>query len=146
MKRVVFGIFICIYIVITILVTSILLSYNDHGIAENSKFYLVSDKSDLVVIDKNSSVNSGDSIYYYDNSKISSGIVSDIFIDTYKLDNGITIGKDDVLGISSSRYGIVGSVYSVLTSKWGYLFIIIFPMVMAFIYEIYEIVKEIKKK
>lgn len=146
MKRVVFGIFICIYIVITILVTYILLSYNDHGVAENSKFYLVSDKSDLVVIDKNSSVNSGDSIYYYDNSSVSSGIVSDIFMDTYKLDNGITIGKDDSLGISSGRYGVVGSIYSVLTSKWGYLFIIIFPMVMAFIYEIYEIVKEIKKK
>ncbi len=146
MKRVVFSIFICIYIVITILVTSILLSYNDRGVAESSKFYLVSDNSDLVIIDKNSSVNSGDSIYYYDNSKISSGIVTLVNDNGYKLDSGITIGKDDILGIGSSRYGIVGSVYSVLTSKWGYLFIIIFPMVMAFIYEIYEIVKEIKKK
>lgn len=149
MKKVVFNIFICIYVVITILVTYVLLSYNEHNVAEFNKFYLISDKSDLVVINKNDNINIGDNVYYYDNKSIvNSSIVSDISIDIYKLDNGITIGKDDILGNmnNSRKYSFLGSVYYVLTSKWGYLFIIIFPMVMAFIYEIYEIVKEIKKK
>lgn len=149
MRKVVFNVFICIYVVITILVTYILLSYNEHNVAEFNKFYLISDKSDLVVINKDDNINIGDNVYYYDNKNIvNSSIVSDISIDIYKLDNGITIGKDDILGNmnNSRKYSSLGSVYHVLTSKWGYLFIIVFPMLIAFVYEIYEIVKEIKKK
>ena len=70
MKKVVFNIFICIYVVITILVTYVLLSYNEHNVAEFNKFYLISDKSDLVVINKDDNINIGDNVYYYDNKNI----------------------------------------------------------------------------
>lgn len=149
MRKVVFNVFICIYVVITILVTYVLLSYNEHNVAEFNKFYLISDKSDLVVINKNDNINIGDNVYYYDNKNIvNSSIVSDISFDIYRLDNGISVGKDDIIGNmdNSRKYAVFGSIYSVLTSKWGYLFIIVFPMLIAFVYEIYEIVKEIKKK
>lgn len=149
MKKVVFNIFICIYVVITILVTYVLLSYNEHNVAEFNKFYLISDKSDLVVINKDDNINIGDNVYYYgNNGKIKIGKVNSISDGIYTLDNEYTLDKDSILGSkdNSKSYCVLGSLYHILTSKWGYLFIIIFPMLIAFVYEIYEIVKEIKKK
>lgn len=149
MRKVVFNVFICIYVVITIFITYILLSYNEHNIAEFNKFYLISDKSDLVVVYKNNSINNDDNIYYYgNNGKIKIGKVNSISDGIYTLDNEYTLNKDNILGSkdNSKSYCVLGSLYHILTSKWGYLFIIVFPMLIAFIYEIYEIIKEIKKK
>lgn len=149
MRKVVFNIFIGVYVIITILVTYVLLSYNEHNVAEFNKFYLISDKSDLVVVYKNSSINNDDNIYYYgNNGKVKIGKVNSISDGIYTLDNEYTLDKDNILGSkdNSKSYCILGSIYNVLTSKWGYLFIIVFPMLIAFIYEIYEIIKEIKKK
>ena len=149
MKKVVFNIFIGVYVVITIFITYILLSYNEHNIAEFNKFYLISDKSDLVVVYKDSSINNDNYIYYYgNNGKIKIGKVNSISDGIYTLDNEYTLDKDNILGSkdNSKSYCVLGSLYHILTSKWGYLFIIVFPMLIAFIYEIYEIVKEIKKK
>lgn len=149
MRKVVFNVFICIYVVITIFITYILLSYNEHNVAEFNKFYLISDKSDLVVINKDDNINIGDNVYYYgNNGKIKIGKVNSISDGIYTLDNEYTLDKDSILGSkdNSKSYCVLGSLYHILTSKWGYLFIIIFPMLIAFVYEIYEIVKEIKKK
>ena len=149
MRKVVFNVFICIYVVITIFITYILLSYNEHNIAEFNKFYLISDKSDLVVVYKDSSINNDNYIYYYgNNGKIKIGKVNSISDGIYTLDNEYTLDKNSILGSkdNSKSYCVLGSLYHILTSKWGYLFIIVFPMLIAFIYEIYEIIKEIKKK
>ena len=149
MRKVVFNVFICIYVVITIFITYILLSYNEHNIAEFNKFYLISDKSDLVVVYKDSSINNDNYIYYYgNNGKIKIGKVNSISDGIYTLYNEYTLDKDNILGSkdNSKSYCVLGSLYHILTSKWGYLFIIVFPMLIAFIYEIYEIIKEIKKK
>lgn len=149
MRKVVFNVFICIYVVITIFITYILLSYNEHNIAEFNKFYLISDKSDLVVVYKDSSINNDNYIYYYgNNGKIKIGKVNSISDGIYTLDNEYTLDKDNILGSkdNSKSYCVLGSLYHILTSKWGYLFIIVFPMLIAFIYEVYEIIKEIKKK
>lgn len=149
MKKIVFNIFIGVYLITTILITYVLLSYNKYNIAEFNNSYLFADKSNLVVVYKNSSINNDDNIYYYgNNGKVKIGKVVNISDGIYTLDNEYTLDKDNILGSkdNSKSYCILGSIYNVLTSKWGYLFIIIFPMLIAFVYEIYEIVKEIKKK
>ena len=93
-------------------------------------------------------MNDNDIYYYGNNGKIKMGKVNSISDGVYTLDNEYALDKDSVLGNKNKAksYAILGSIYSILTSKWGYLFIIIFPMLIAFVYEIYEIVKEIKKK
>lgn len=149
MKKIVLNIFIGVYLITTILITYVLLSYNKYNIAEFNNSYLFADKSNLVVVYKNSSINNDDNIYYYgNNGKIKIGKVVNISDGIYTLDNEYTLDKDNILGSkgNSKSYCILGSIYNVLTSKWGYLFIIIFPMLIAFVYEIYEIIKEIKKK
>ena len=156
MKKIVFNIFIGVYLITTILITYVLLSYNKYNIAEFNNSYLFADKSNdknklisIVAINKDDNIKNGDDIYYYgNNGKIKIGKVNSISDDVYTLDNEYALDKDSVLGNKNKAksYAILGSIYSILTSKWGYLFIIIFPMLIAFVYEIYEIVKEIKKK
>ena len=40
----------------------------------------------------------------------------------------------------------VGTVLSVLESKWGFLFLIVFPSLIAFLHEIYEFILELTNK
>ena len=65
----------------------------------------------------------------------------------YTLENDLTINADSILGTTknTTSYSILGSIYSIVTSKWGYLIIIIMPMLAAFICEIYQIIKEVKR-
>lgn len=149
MKKIVLNIFIGVYLITTILITYVLLSYNKYNIAEFNNYYLFADKSNLMIVNKDDNVKNGDDIYYYgNNGKIKMGKVNSISDGVYTLDNEYALDNDSVLGNKNKAksYAILGSIYSILTSKWGYLFIIIFPMLIAFVYEIYEIVKEIKKK
>lgn len=149
MKKIVLNIFIGVYLIITVLITYVLLSYNKYNIAEFNNSYLFADKSNLMIVNKDDNIKNGDDIYYYgNNGKIKMGKVNSISDNIYTLDNEYALDKDSVLGNKNEAksYAILGSIYSILTSKWGYLFIIIFPMLIAFVYEIYEIVKEIKKK
>lgn len=149
MKKIVFNIFIGVYLITTILITYVLLSYNKYNIAEFNNSYLFADKSNLMIVNKDDNIKNGDDIYYYgNNGKIKMGKVNSISDGVYTLDNEYALDNDSVLGNKNKAksYAILGSIYSILTSKWGYLFIIVFPMLIAFVYEIYEIVKEIKKK
>ena len=149
MKKIVFNIFIGVYLITTILITYVLLSYNKYNIAEFNNSYLFADKSNLMIVNKDDNIKNGDDIYYYgNNGKIKMGKVNSISDGVYTLDNEYALDKDSVLGNKNKAksYAILGSIYSILTSKWGYLFIIIFPMLIAFVYEIYEIVKKIGKK
>ena len=58
----------------------------------------------------------------------------------YPLSSEFVIGKAE----TSKTYHNLGSILSVLESKYGFLFLIIFPILVLFIYEIYIVIKEIK--
>ena len=165
MKKIVVNIFICLYFVITILITYCLLSYNKYNIPEFDKQLMVIlnekmdgfDKGDLLIIDKDKDFDVLEDVFYYDtyNSpiKVKLGKISKIEEVNDKessvvIDDSITLSSDNIIGkkSNSTSYPFVGMVLSVLTSRWGYLFIIVLPMLVAFIYEIYAIVKEVKKK
>lgn len=115
------------------------------------------DKGDLLIIDKDKDFDVLEDVFYYDtyNSpiKVKLGKISKIEEVNDKessvvIDDSITLSSDNIIGkkSNSTSYPFVGMVLSVLTSRWGYLFIIVLPMLVAFIYEIYAIVKEVKKK
>lgn len=165
MKKIVVNIFICLYFVITILITYCLLSYNKYNIPEFDKQLMVIldekmdgfDKGDLLIIDKDKDFDTLEDVFYYDtyNSpvKVKLGKISKIEEVNDKessvvIDDSITLSSDNIIGkkSNSTSYPLIGTILSVLTSRWGYLFIIVLPMLVAFIYEIYAIVKEIKKK
>lgn len=164
MKKVAKNVLICLYFIITILITYCLLSYNKYNVSEFKDKYLLVlkekndyyHKSDLLVVKKTNAYQIGDTIFYYDSYNASAKVkmnkikniesVQDDY-SLYTLENDLTINFDSILGTTknTSSYILIGSIYSIITSKWGYLIIIILPMLAAFIYEIYQIIKEIKR-
>lgn len=164
MKKVVRNILIGVYIIITIIITYCLLSYNEYNISEfKDKYLLILEnkeynykKSNLLIIHKNNKYQVGDAVFYYDIfsspmevkiDKIKEIESSGDNIYTYTLENNQNYNDDSFLGTTknTTSYATLGSIYRVLTSKIGYLIIIILPILVAFIYEIYQIIKEIKK-
>lgn len=164
MKKVVRNILIGLYVIITIIITYCLLSYNEYNISEfKDKYLLIVEnkeynykKSNLLIVNKSDKYQIGDTVFYYDifNSPVEVKLdkIKDIEssgdnIYTYTLENNQTSSGDNFLGTTknTSSYSTLGTIYSILTSKIGYLIIIILPILVAFVYEIYQIIKEIKK-
>lgn len=56
MKKIVFNIFIGVYLITTILITYVLLSYNKYNIAEFNNSYLFADKSNLMIVNKDDNI------------------------------------------------------------------------------------------
>lgn len=165
MKKIVINILIILYFISAVIITYALLSYNKYNIFETNSKYILTlkennddfKKSDLLIINKTEDLKQNDYVFYYDTyaSKITVKYAKIKNVETInkeekevQLDNDLVISSENVLGKKqdTNSYAGVGTIYNILTSKWGYLFIIIFPMLIAFIYEIYQIFKEIKKK
>lgn len=165
MKKVVLNIFIFLYFILTVITTYCLLSYNKFNTVEFKDKYLLSankyltdfDGTSLLVVTKDSNYEIGEDVLYYDvNGNIVTVKMNKIKNiekvnekeSTIVLENDLTLSSENVLGKKSktTTYAFIGAIFSLLTSRWGYLFIIIFPMLVAFIYEIFAIVKEIRKR
>ena len=164
MKKFVTNIFVVIYLLVVIFITFCLLSYNDKGVTIiNNKALIIgnsfmSNSGDLLIVDINSlNINKGDYVYYYDvndGKNIVNGGIVNIVNDSnkndiaYTIDNNRTISSDDVIGTKkgSSSYEVIGGILSFLESKWGYLLVVVFPIMIAFIYEVYMIIREIGRK
>ena len=59
-------------------------------------------------------------------------------------ENGSAYDMKFVLGTPYKVYKDIGSFLSVVNSKWGFLFIVLVPCFIIFIYQIYELIIEIK--
>lgn len=152
-KNIVFS----VYIVIAIVVTVLLLSYNDFKVSQfgNYTLLLIKDnslepefnKGDLVILNKNSEILTGREAFFYETSnqqrEIKLGVienaerVTETEI-TYTLEGERKISGEYILGSASSAEIIpyLGSVLSVLESKWGFLFLIVLPALILVINQI----------
>lgn len=162
MKKIIINVICVFYFILTVIVTYILLSYNEYNIAEFKNTYLLTlkentggyDTSELLLIKKNNDVKENDKIYYYEKSnkgmevKIGQVKKIDEKNQTIVLDDELVLTQENILGktTQTTSYPILGIIYNILTSKLGYLIAIILPMLVAFIYEIYAITEEIKSK
>ena len=167
--KVIRNILIIIWFVIAVFVTACLLSYNEFKVSTFGKTSLViidNDEmepdyfeGDLLLIKRvsDSKINVGDKIFYYNTSKDSD---TTIYTDEVKEKNTVTksettytlnegkVSGDYVLGTKNDVkvYSKLGSILGVFTSKWGYMFLVIFPTLFATIYEIIMIVDLAKSK
>ena len=160
-------IFIVIYCVISITLTICLLNYNDYNITVlgDKTLIIVKDdgllpsykKGDLVVVRKNPNyeVKAGDKIFFYDKEEeqvtVNLGtVLSKKNITktetTYTMNGDYPISSEYLIGKTetSKVYHGLGSVLSVLESRFGFLFLIIFPILILFIYEVFIVIKEVK--
>ena len=141
--KVIKDLFIGAWIIVAIFVTVCLLSYNEFNIP-------VFGKTTLLVID-NDELEPGDRVFFYNGNKaneylINIGEVTDKYavtskettynINNTKVSGSYVIGRVDATKISPN----VGRILGIFLSKWGYMFLVIFPTIFAIIYEILMIV------
>ncbi len=167
MKKILGSILFVIYVIIVITVTVLLLSYNEYLCSEINGYtvYIVKDdmlepnyvKGDLLIIkhasDKNIEV--GEKLYFYQNVTSSEyyvkyGELTDKTVQTnrviytidgkYQYDSSYLIGKED----GSYVFHKIGTILSILESRWGYLFFVVIITLLLFLEELYELYMEIK--
>ena len=157
MKRTLKNILFSIYLVIAIVITLLLLAYNDFKVSEfgNYTLLLIKDsslapefnKGDLVIVNKDDEVLTGRKAFFYDtyNQKIEIrlGVIEEAeritaTETTYTLEGERKISSEYVLGPANTAEVIpyLGTVLGVLESKWGFLFLIVFPALILVINQI----------
>lgn len=165
--KIVLGILITIYAVVAIFLTACLLNYNDFKITEfgSKSLIVVNDeelepnykKGSLLVVDKKNAdqIKVGDSIIFYNtyNNQVSLAISEVIFVEkvneeetTYTISGNYDISSEYLVGSTNDTkiYPVVGSILGLLESRAGFLIFIIFPISIAFLYEIYVLIVEVK--
>lgn len=167
MKKIIRNVIIIIYAIIAITVTICLLSFNDYKISEFGEYSLIIiddnelssnySKGDLVITDKNSKVEEGDEVFFYNTYAkeitVTLGTVTNIekITDkeyTYTLEGSTQLSSEYVLGTSESttKIAVLGTILGILESKWGFLILIVLPTLVAFLYEIWEVISEVRGK
>ena len=108
-------------------------------------------KGDLLVVKNTNDINEGDRIYYYasynDNYIVRSDYVVKVQSDDYSSlytihrgDDDFTISSTRVLGKYANTYKTLGGILQILESRVGFLFLVLLPIMIVFIYQVYEFV------
>ena len=162
-KKILIGIIGTAYFIFALIMTILLLNYNDYGVTQfgNKSLVIINDeiasenyeKGDLVIVEgkKVDKIELGEEIFTYriDSKGIPSiqvGIVGDIYVEDEAIafENGETYSMEFVAGIGTESYEHLGTALSIIESQWGFLFIVLVPCFLIFIYEVYSLIVEIK--
>lgn len=167
LKKVLITILLIIYVPSVLFLTACLLNYNKYNVTEFGKNTLIIidedlknfNKGDLAVVYKNNNkdIEKDDYIFFYEATS-SSTIISYAKVEEredvsrekslYKIEGGYEVSSDFVIGkqATSQKYSGVGTLLSILESRWGFVLFVIFPLLLLFVYEIYSLVIEVKTK
>lgn len=154
-------------IIYVIFVTTCILSKNRYGytnlfgytlvsVHQEDEAYIKDSKAgNLLVVKNDGNINKNQYVYYYyadvadpNNEKY---VVRGAFVtDTIKSDGGELyslkdkedpkISKARVLGNYSNQYAVIGGVLEFLETRLGFLFCVLLPIMIVFVYQIYEFV------
>lgn len=162
-KKILLGIVIFVFSCFALSMTVLLLNFNDFGVTEfgdKSLIILTRDissenykRGDLIIVEKvdYDSIKEGDELFAYsvdqrEKVSIDVGIVQELFPKeksiAYK--NGAGFSQEYIVGKAIKTYPKVGTYLAVIESKWGFLFIVLVPCFVIFIYEIYALIVEIR--
>lgn len=166
MKKKILNILFSVYIVVAIFVTVTLLSYNEFKVTEfgDTSLVVISDngfapdfnKGDLVIINRGDPILTGRKAFFYDtyNEKIEVklGVIEEAekitsSETTYTLEGERKISGEYILGPANTAEIIpkVGTILGILQSKWGFLFLIVLPALLAFVNQIGVVFSGIKQ-
>lgn len=167
MKKFIINFITVVYFIIAIILTVFLLSYNDYRVTEIGDYVFalsvddeiddISQKGDLIIIPKEKSKNIkvDDKVFFYtkqDNEMIIS--VAKITQKeeafgsgyNYVVEGNARVADRYVIGKADSAKAIpyLGTILKVLESRLVFLFLIVFPTFIIFLYEAYKVIMEIK--
>ena len=162
-KSILIGIIGVAYFTFALIMTVLLLSYNDYGVTQiggksliiitdevsNEKY----DKGDLVIVERTlvKKMKPQDEVFTYRvDSKglphIQIGTIETVYEEENAIafENGENYGYEFIAGKAVKKYAGWGTFLSVVESQWGFLFIVLVPCFLIFIYELYSLIIEIK--
>jgi len=162
-KSIILGILLTVYFIFVIAMTVLLLNFNDYGVTQFGETSLIIideaisndnyKKGDLVIV-KNKKLekyNIGEDVFAYKvdakgNVSVDLGKVGNIYPeeDAISFENGSNYSMEFVSGTPDKIYNDIGTYLSVIESKWGFLFIVLVPSFLIFVYEVYALIVEIK--
>ena len=147
-------------IIYVIALTTVLLAKNKFGFTQLGDYVFTSIESndvnniidtkqgDLLIVKNTSDINKGDVIYYYavyeDKYIICSDVVKDLqeddFSALYTIDDqyNTTVHSDKTIGKYVYKYHKLGKYFNFLQSRVGFLFFVLLPIMVVFIYQIYD--------
>ena len=168
MKRIlsfVKGLLISIWVLAAIISTICLISYNDFNVSEigNYSIFIVDNdrlepdfkEHDLVIIKKvtEGKYNVGEKAFFYldnpqDSVFINYGEITTITEEAHAEDSYYfgtdVVAHSKMIGKANGAmvYHGWGLVLSIFESRWGFMFLVIFPTIFAIVYEVYSIIDE----
>ena len=162
-KQILIGIIGTAYFIFALIMTILLLNFNDYGVTQfgTKSLVIINDeiasenyeKGDLVIVEskKIDKIEVGEEIFTYriDSKGIPSiqvGTVGDVYVEdeAISFENGETYSMEFVAGVGTKSYEHIGTALSIIESQWGFLFIVLVPCFLIFIYEVYSLIVEIK--
>lgn len=165
--RLVWSIFEVIIIVYVIAITAFILCRNKYGYTQfgdytfdnvsliDERNITAAKKGDLLVIKNSNDFKVGDVIYYYaaynETYVVRSDVILKIDDDGYtslftikRGDDEITVVDTRIIGKYTSTYKGLGAFLDVVESRVGFLFLVLLPIMIVFIYQVYEFVMIIR--
>lgn len=154
-------------IIYVVLVTMFVLCKNKYGYTQFGDYSfanidLIAEKNvkdtkkgDLLVVKNSNDIHKGDLIYYYavlnDKYIVRSAVVTDVKEDDYSAlytvslsNTTINVASSRVLGKYSTVYNNLGSILSVFESRVGFILLVLLPIMVVFIYQVYEFIIMLK--
>ena len=151
-----------VYFTFALFMTILLLNFNDYRVTVFGETSLVIlkdkvsheeyQKGDLVLVEEAAPENlqKGEEVFVYKVDKMSKtadiniGKVGEVMDDYLTLENGETYSIKYLIGRPTKVYNNIGTVLGIIESQWGFLFIVLVPCFLIFIYELYALIVEIK--
>jgi len=162
-KNIFVGVFLTVYFTFIILISTLLLNKNDYGVTQfgEKSFILINGKisndlykeGDLVIVEssKIEDYKVGEYIFTYRVGAdripvVQVGKIGNVYPeeDAISFENGETYSSEFIAGTVVSKHEKIGGILSIIESKWGFLFIVLIPVFLIFIYEVYALIIEIK--
>jgi len=165
MKKIILNLLFIVYVVIAVFVTVCLLSYNQFKVTEfGSKSFVIVKNNDfapnykkgsLVIVDRDVPITNGDNVFFYNTynqeievalSRVAKTEIVTENEKTYTLNGERRISSEYVIGNDKNAkvIGGVGTILNILESRWGFLFIIVLPSLLAFIYQISVVISDLR--
>lgn len=160
MKELLWRMVLVIFVIIAVSVTICTLSTNDYNVMQfGNKIWIIAGeklgdypKNKLLIIKEDKrNVKLNDEVFFYseDNNgnKVKFGQITAINNNSYTI-NSEEIEKSMVISSKENvkEVAVLGAILSVLTSRAGYLCLIILPILLTFVYQIFLIGKELNKE
>ena len=149
--RIILNIIQVIIIIYVLLVTTLMFCANEYGYTEIGNYVFNSDNNDLLLIKKDNNIKEEDTIYYYSTVNEKYTIVSNKVISINKDDKNSlytveedVISSSKVIGKTTKKIKVLGGILRYLESKPGFLIFVLLPILVIFIYQVYEFVVSIR--